>query len=125
MSQLPNGCEFRSDDSWPPDLISLYVEAVKAYAAGAYTAASMVCRKILMVCACHKGAGENKTFAVYVDYITTSVLLYPEAVNSINAIRNIGNDATHEVKLVGPDDAKRAMKIVTYMLNTIYTFPVA
>lgn len=85
----------------------------------------MICRKILMVCACHKGAGENKSFASYVDYITTTVLQYPDAVRAINAIRDIGNDANHEVKMVGADDAKRSMKIVTYMLNTIYSFPVA
>lgn len=125
LTHLPTAREFRSASDWPTDLASLYDEAAKAYAAGANTAAVMVCRKLLMACACNKGEKDDKTFAAYVDYITTSVLTYPDAKNAIDAIRTIGNEANHEVKIVNPADATRAMKIVTYMLNTIYSLPAA
>lgn len=125
ITQLPNACEFKCQSEWPPELSALFSEAIKAYAAGAFTACTMVCRKLLMSCACHKGADDDKKFAYYVEYITNQVLTYPPAQKAIDAIREIGNEANHEIAFVGADDAKRAMKIVTYMLNTIYSFPAA
>jgi hypothetical protein len=122
---LPTAKDFRSATDWPTDLASLYDEAAKAYAAGANTAAVMVCRKLLMACACDKGETDGKPFGAYVDHITTKVLGYPDAKTPIDAIRTIGNEANHEVKLVNQTDATRAMKIVTYMLNTIYSLPAA
>jgi hypothetical protein len=59
----------------------------------------------------------------YVTYITNTVLTFPKAKDSIDKIRDIGNDANHDVAFVAPDDARRAMQIVTYMLNTIYSLP--
>lgn len=124
-TQLPNAREFHSGSDWPTNLSGLYDEAAKAHAAGAYTATAMVCRKLLMACACDKGEKDGQTFAQYVDHLTTKVLNYPDAKTPIDAIRNIGNEATHEVKIVNQADATRAMKIVTYMLNTIYSLPAA
>src|SRR5262249_44154088 len=105
------------------DLEQLYEEASKAFAAGAYTACAMVCRKLLMVCACHEGAQDGKQFVEYVKHITDSVLTFPKAKDSIDKIRSIGNDANHSIRFVIRDDAKRAMSIVTYMMNTIYSLP--
>lgn len=122
-TQLPIARDFHSGADWPTELSNLYDEAAKAYAAGAYTAATMVCRKILMACACEKGASDGDTFAKYVDFITNNILTYPAARASIDAIRAIGNEANHHVQFVNQADAKRAMKIVTYMLNTIYSLP--
>jgi hypothetical protein len=125
LMQFPIATEFRSDSSWPPELAKLYDEGAKSFAGGAYTAASMVCRKLLMSCACHEGAADDQKFAAYVDYITNNVLTFPKAKGAIDAIRKIGNEANHEIQFVGPDDAKRAMQIVTYMLSTIYSLPAA
>jgi hypothetical protein len=125
ISQLPAACEFHPSDKWPPDLAKLYDEAAKSYAAGAFTASSMVCRKLLMSCACHEKADDGRAFASYVDYITNTVLTFPRAKDAIDAIRSIGNDANHDVAFVSADDAKRAMKIMSYMLNTIYSLPTA
>jgi hypothetical protein len=125
IQQLPNSCEFHSSDNWPPDLAKLYDEGAKSYAAGAFTASSMVCRKLLMACACHENADDGKPFTTYVDYITGTVLTFPRAKDAIDAIRTIGNEANHQVQFVGQGEAKRAMQIVTYMLNTIYSLPAA
>lgn len=124
-AQLPIAREFHAGSDWPTNLSSLYDEAAKAYSAGAYTASTMVCRKLLMACACDKGEADGKPFAAYVDHLTTNVLNYPAAKAAIDAIRLIGNEANHEVKIVNQADATRAMKIVTYMLATIYSLPAA
>lgn len=125
LTQLPIAREFRSGADWPTNLTSLYDEAAKAYSAGAFTAATMVCRKLIMACACDKGETDGKAFTAYVDHLTTNVLAFPAAKTPIDAIRQIGNEANHEVKIVNQADATRAMKIVTYLLNTIYSLPVA
>lgn len=124
-TQVPIARTFHSSSEWPVALATLYDEAAKAHAAGAYTATSMVCRKILMACACDKGDTDGKHFGPYVDYITQQVLTYPAAKSAIDAIRTIGNEANHNVQIVNEPDATRAMKIVTYMLNTIYSLPIA
>ncbi len=125
IRQSPVALQFTAAPDWPTTLKQLYEEAAKSHAANAHTAAAMVCRKVLMVCACEKGAKDGLTFTQYVDHITKNVLTFPAAQNAIDAIRGIGNDANHQVAMVNQADAERAMRIVTYMLNTIYSFPAA
>src|SRR5690606_8222079 len=119
--QYPVACEFNPEADWPPDLANLYKEATKAFASKAYTASAMLCRKLLMACACDKGAAEGLKFIDYVDYITSTVLTYPAAKAAIDKIRGIGNDANHKIQFVNEADARRAMKIITYTLHTVYS----
>jgi hypothetical protein len=78
-----------------------------------------------MACACHEGDVDGKKFTEYVDFITGTVLTFPRAKTAIDSIRSIGNEANHELRFVNDDEAKRAMMIVKYMLDTIYSFPAA
>lgn len=125
FAQLPEAKHFQPGERWPQDLSQLYDEAAKSFAAGAYTATTMVARKLLMATACKEGDTDGKQFAPYVDFITGTVLTFPKAKEAIDKIRKIGNEANHSVQFVSRDDAKRAMEIVTYMLNTIYSLPTA
>jgi hypothetical protein len=125
ISQMPIERGYHAHASWPTDLADLYDEAAKSYSAGAFTASTMVCRKLLMVCAAHEGDTTSKNFQGHVEYITNTVLNFPKAKAAIDAIRLIGNEANHEIQFVAEPDAKRAMEIVTYMLNTIYALPAA
>ena len=121
--QFPEFCEFHPGENWPDDLTQLFDEATKSFSASAYTSATMVCRKILMVCACHEGADEGLQFVKYVDYIVSTVLPLPKAKGSIDAIRKIGNDANHSAAFVTREEAKRALSIVNYLLNSVYSLP--
>lgn len=123
LSQHPQAREFHSEVAWPDDLRQLFDEAAIAYAAGAYTAAAMVARKILMACAYRHGADEGRNFSDYVEYITNDVLVFPGARESINKIRTIGNDANHRLEFVQKDAAYTSLKIVSYILRTIYSLP--
>ncbi|HEY3967079.1 MAG TPA: DUF4145 domain-containing protein [Planctomycetaceae bacterium] len=125
ISQSPISKEFHPNDRWPKDLAALYDEAAKSYSASAFTACAMVCRKVLMATACAEGDEDGKGFVDYVNYITESVLTFPRAKTAIDSIRSIGNEANHKVTIITRDDAKRAMQIVTYMLDTIYALPTA
>jgi hypothetical protein len=110
-------------ENWPAELEQLYSVASKTFASGAYTACAMVCRKLLMVCACQEGAKDGLKFVEYVKHITDEVLTFPQAKDPIDKIRHIGNDANHTIKFVTREDANRAMSIITYTLNTIYSLP--
>jgi hypothetical protein len=121
--QYPEHARFHPGENWPADLERLYTEAAACFTASAFTATTMIARKILMVCACNEGAAEGLQFVKYVDYIVDNVLPLPKAKTAIDAIRTIGNDANHSVAFVARDDAIRAMSIVTYLLNSVYSLP--
>jgi hypothetical protein len=123
LEQYPTTRQHHANRKWPQELIDLYEEAARSFAAGAPTACAMVCRKILMVTSCNKGERDGKKFFEYVDHITNSVLQFPDARAAIAKIKDIGNDANHDATLVSSGDAKQALDIVTYMLNTIYALP--
>lgn len=125
VTQIPSAIEFLPGEGWPELLTRLFNEAARAYSAGAYTATAIVCRKLLMACACDQGDEDGKPFTAYVDFITNTVLTFPKARTAIDAIRQIGNEANHNVQFVPKEDARRALLIVSYMLNTIYSLPSA
>jgi len=124
-NQHPLPMEFIAGKNWPPDLERLFREAAASFAAGAFTASAMVCRKILMVVACEAGAQEGQSFASYVDHIIAAVVPIPSAKPSIDKIRTIGNDANHDVAFVAEPEARRAMSIAAYVLNSAYSLPSA
>ena len=76
-----------------------------------------------MSCACDKGADENGTFVGYVDYLIDKVLQYQDAKASIAKMKDIGNEANHKIKFVTQPDAELSLRIVTYMLTTLYSHP--
>jgi len=131
LSQFPLAREFVASQEWPQELADLFDEGARAYAGSAFTATSMVCRKVLMACACHEqqksgtAPEEGKPFKYYVDYIAEKVLTYPSAKTAIDAIREIGNDANHHLQFVAQADAKRSLKIVQRLLDAIYALPAA
>jgi hypothetical protein len=131
MIQMPTARQFHADAAWPDDLKVLYEEAAKSYSAGAFTSSSLMCRKILMSCVCHEQAQngkevkERETFKYYVDYLTNEVLTFQRAKAAIDKIRDIGNDATHKVQSVSQPDAERSLKIIGYLLTTLYSLPQA
>jgi len=70
ISTTPTAKMGKDVDGLPPDVEKLYDEARLCTSAGAYTAAILTCRKILMHVAVEKGAPSNKGFMEYVEYLT-------------------------------------------------------
>lgn len=52
-------------DGLPEEVLESYSEARRCMEVNAYTAAELICRKILMHVAADKGADEGKSFAAY------------------------------------------------------------
>jgi len=102
---------------------ALYEEARGCYSACAFTASTMVCRKLLMNLAVSKGAKENQSFQNYVDYLDTNNFIPNGTKDWIDVIRTQGNEATHEIALSTQDQAEEILSFTEMLLKLIYEFP--
>ncbi len=101
----------------------LYNEARKCTSAGAYTAAVLACRKLLMHTAVDKGSDPGKSFLEYVEFLSARGYITPDARGWVDAIRTKGNEANHEIKMMDQNDARDLLTLVEMLLKIIYEFP--
>ena len=107
----------------PEDVYVLYKEARNCVAASAYTASVLICRKLLMNLAVSQGADENLRFIEYVDYLADNGFVPPNGRGWVDHIRKKGNEATHEIVVMGHDDASDLISFSEMLLKFIYEFP--
>jgi Domain of unknown function (DUF4145) len=107
----------------PEGLEKLYEEARASASANAYTAAVLVCRKMLMNIAVAEGAKEGKKFIEYVEHLSAKGFVPPNGTAWVDYIRKRGNEATHEIELMTEPDAKALIIFVEMLLRFIYEFP--
>jgi hypothetical protein len=105
------------------NIIKLYDEARKATGAGAYTAAVLSCRKLLMHIAVSKGADENKKFEYYVQFLANKNLIPPDALDWVDHIRTKGNEANHDIVIMAKTDAEELVSFIEMLLKMIFEFP--
>ncbi len=108
-----------------PSVAKIYDEARRCVSASAFTAAVLACRKLLMHIAVAKGAEEGKSFAYYVSYLAQKNYVPPDAVAWVDHIREKGNEANHEIKIVAREDAEELLSFSSMLLKVIYEFPAA
>lgn len=102
---------------------TLYNEAGDCTALGAHTAPVLICRKILMNLAVHKGASEGKSFLDYVEYLAGKGYVPPDGKQWVDVIRSKGNEANHEIRVMRKDDALQILTFVEMLLRFVYEFP--
>ena len=107
----------------PQLLDQLFGEARLSSSAGAYTAAVMVCRKMLMNIAVDKGAKAGLSFLDCVQYLADNGFVPPNGKGWVDYIRTRGNEATHEIHLMKQEDAIALIRFVEMLLRFIYEFP--
>src|SRR5216683_2014532 len=107
----------------PAEIESLFAEARTATAAGAYTAAVLTCRKILMHIAVEKGADKNKSFLDYVHYLISKGYAPPESQGWVDYIRSRSNEANHEIILMTTEDANALVTLVEMLLRFVFELP--
>jgi hypothetical protein len=124
--QIP-GIVFGSDvaDIDDIEVNSLYQEARKCTSDGAFTAAVLCCRKLLMHVAVAKGAQADKSFIEYVQFLADKNYIPPDAKDWVDLIRQKGNEANHEISMMKSDDAKDLIDFSGMLLTLIYEFPAA
>ncbi|MCM0626688.1 DUF4145 domain-containing protein [Lysinibacillus sp. OL1_EC] len=107
----------------PEDIQSIFEEAKKCYMVGAWTAASLICRKILMNISVLKGAKEGKSFISYVDFLEEKGYIPPDGRSWVDEIRKQGNEATHEIHQIREEDALEILDFTTMLLIFMFELP--
>ena len=107
----------------PPDIAALYSEARRSAGAAANTAAVLACRKLLMNIAVAQGAKAGESFMFYVEYLANAGYVPPNGKVWVDHIRNKGNEATHEIRLMAPEDAAELISFSEMLLKFVFEFP--
>jgi len=107
----------------PDNLNAIYNEARKCTSSSAYTAAILLCRKILMHIGVQQGAKEGESFLFYVSYLSDKGYVPPNGKHWVDHIRKKGNEANHEIVLMERDDARDLLLFIEMLLKFIYEFP--
>jgi hypothetical protein len=106
----------------PRDLAEPYREA-RDCVGGNYTAGIMIGRKLLMNVAVSKGAEANQTFAAYVTYLLDQHLITPDMQPWVDEIRELGNEANHEIPAATKEQAGDLITFLGVLLNIVYEYP--
>jgi uncharacterized protein DUF4145 len=73
--------------------------------------------------AVEKGAKEGEPFVSYVEYLARQGYVPPDGKGWVDYIRQKGNEANHEIKVMGQQDAQALIAFVEMLLKLIYEFP--
>lgn len=106
----------------PTDVEKLYDDARLCTSAGAYTAAVLSCRKILMHVAVEKGATPNKSFIEYVEFLADKNYIPHDGRDWVDYIRTKSNEANHEIQVMTAEDAEDLITFVEMLLRLVYEF---
>jgi hypothetical protein len=107
----------------PADLNALYEEARRCSSQNCYTAAVLLCRKMLMNIAVHQGAPEGLKFIEYVNFLSDQGYIPPNGKHWVDHIRKKGNEATHEITVMNEQDALELITFTEMLLRFIHEFP--
>lgn len=107
----------------PAEIAALYNESRQCASVGSYTSAVLTCRKILMHVAVEKGAKEGESFVSYVEYLAGQGYVPPDGKAWVDYIRQKGNEANHEIKVMNAQDAQALITFIEMLLKFVYEFP--
>ena len=86
----------------------------------AYTAAELMCRKILMHVAVDKGAKAGLHFVTYIKYLEDQGYSTPPMKKWVELIKNHGNEATHEIAETDVERAEGTIMFTAELLRLTY-----
>jgi hypothetical protein len=107
----------------PATVSEAYGEARSCMSVNAYTATTLLCRKLLMNVAVAEGANPGEQFVAYVSYLESNGYVPPKGKPWVDRIRKLGNTATHEIPIPSQHDAEQALTFVEMLLSFVYEMP--
>jgi hypothetical protein len=110
-------------EALPTDIQTLYDEARRCMSVAAYNTAVMACRKLLMHIAEDRGAGGNRTFKQYLDWLVENHYVPPGGEGWVDRIRDHGNNANHEIELIDQQQAEQTLSFTEFLLKFVYELP--
>lgn len=121
--QIPSPSLGKTVPNLPSIIEAVYEEARSCVTIGSYTAAVLLCRKLLMNIAVSQGAKAGRSFMEYVEYLSDAGYIPPNGKHWVDHIRKKGNEATHEINVMGFKDAEDLLVFSEMLLRFIYEFP--
>lgn len=122
-NQTPGAVLGGNVEHLPADISALYTEIRQSTTTSSYTAAVLAARKLLMHIAVALGAETGKKFITYVNYLAENGYTPPNAKVWVDQIRNLGNDANHEIVIMNESQANSVIKFIEMLLKYNYEFP--
>ncbi|MFA5866355.1 MAG: DUF4145 domain-containing protein [Actinomycetota bacterium] len=104
----------------PSETDAAYGEARRCMSVNAFTAAELICRKILMHVAVEKGAKEGDTFINYISHLEKEGYVTPPMKKWVTLIKDHGNDATHVLEAPNGDHAESTVMFTAELLRLVY-----
>lgn len=123
LTQFPTAPFGRSIDHLPNDVGTLYDEARRCTGSNCFTAAVLLCRKLLMHIAVDKGADAGLSFVAYVDHLSDNNFVPPGGRDWVDKIRTKGNEANHEIIVMTSSDVEDLLTFTEMLLRMVYEFP--
>jgi ribosomal protein S27AE len=108
----------------PADIGNAYLEARKCLGLLAFTACTMMCRKILLHVAVEKGAEAGKPFEFCVDYLQDQGYISHNMKPWVDRIRRLGNEGAHDLEAPSSEAAESALIFTGELLRTVYEMQV-
>lgn len=123
VEQVPGPMEGSSVRGLPETVSALYDEIRKCVQVGAYTAAVLASRKMLMHLAVDSGAKPGMTFSQYVSYLDEAHYIPPNGSEWVDEVRKRSNEQNHEIVLATREDATQLLDFIEMLLRFAYEFP--
>lgn len=111
----------------PEKVEAIYDEARKSMTMNAFTGVAMLCRALVAHVAVQKGAPIGLSFKHYVEWLDGQHggqhFLPPGGAAWIHHIRDLGNDANHDLIIVTEAEARELIDFSGHLLRIVYDFP--
>ena len=125
----PGRMTLPTPDGVPPAEAGLWEEIRRSLSVGAHTAVAMLCRKMLLHLAHTHEVAHNRAatppdnFLRAVDYLKNNYLIPVQFHDWVDKIRQVGNEANHELPQVTHQDAEDIALFTHNLLITLYELP--
>ncbi|MCR4399425.1 MAG: DUF4145 domain-containing protein [Syntrophomonadaceae bacterium] len=106
-----------------PGVAAMYDEARRCIGCGAYTAAVMCCRKLLLHVAVAQGASPDMPFHECIDFLAQRHFIPANVREWADRLRAAESEASHEIAIMSEDDARVLVSLVEMLLTIVYEFP--
>ena len=106
----------------PKTIQCVYNEVRKCIGVNAYTAATMMLRKILMNFAVENGAKEGDSFKNYVVWLCNQGYVHMRNHKQAESIQKLGNKSNHKIESISKEDCLNIFNFVVHFLKSNYEF---
>lgn len=122
----PSARPLRTPDKLPDGDLAVWEEVRICLGSGAYMAAVMLCRKLLLHIAVAAGLpeenekGRGPGFAECVTHLATAGVITQQMLEWVEPIKDIGNEATHKIVVVTKEQAEQVATFTLQLLVLAY-----